>query len=132
MKILFAYVGFLVSFLAIDSVWISLVVIPLYTQEVGHLMASESNAIAAVLFYLIYAAGALFICREAMQENSMSGTFLNGAVAGGLAYGTYAFTNFAVLDGWSWILVVSDVAWGLVITGTACCVGLLASRMVAK
>ena len=124
-----AYIGFLVSFLAIDSVWISQVVIPLYTQDVGHLMAAETNVVAAILFYLVYAAGALFICRRAMMQNSLSLTFLNGAVAGGMAYGTYAFTNFAVLEGWTWLLVVTDVAWGIVITGLACCFGLLLSRL---
>ena len=54
---------------------------------------------------------------------------MNGAIFGGLAYGTYAFTNYAVLKGWTWTLVAADVAWGVVLTAVAAACGLLAAQL---
>jgi uncharacterized membrane protein len=46
-----------------------------------------------------------------------------GFVLGLLAFGTYEFTNFATLRGWVIQMVVVDVVWGGVLTGTSAWVG---------
>lgn len=128
MKYLIAYLGFLISFLILDSIWISQVVVGMYRAQVNHLMAENANMFAAILFYLMYAAAAIFLSRAAVKSGSQRGALVNGGIAGGLAYGTYALTNFAVLDGWTWQLVVADVLWGIFVTAVCCTIAVFASR----
>jgi len=45
--------------------------------------------------------------------------FLNGALFGLFAYGTYEATNMATLRGWRWSMVLSDTAWGGLVSGVA-------------
>lgn len=132
MKYAISYIAFIVSFFVIDSIWISQVVIGLYEQEISHLMAEQTNVVAAVLFYTVYAAGTLFLCRRSIDDDALGATFINGAVAGGLAYGTYAFTNFAVLEKWTLLLVSTDIAWGILVTGLCASISLLARRIFVR
>jgi uncharacterized membrane protein len=125
-----AFVGVLVAFFAIDIIWISLVVRPMYDQQVGGMLRANPQLGAAALFYLMYAAGIVyFAVLPARQSGGMRLALLNGAFFGGLAYGTYAFTNHAVLEGWTFTLVVADVAWGIVLTAVTAACGLLAARL---
>ena len=56
---------------------------------------------------------------------------LNGAMIGFLAYGTYEATNLATLKGWSYEMLVVDVAWGMTLTTLTAVVGFLAYRWMA-
>jgi uncharacterized membrane protein len=125
-----AFAAVVVAFLAIDVLWISRVVRPMYDQQVGGLLRAEPRVGAAAVFYLIYAAGIVyFAVRPALQSGGVRLAMLNGAIFGGLAYGTYAFTNHAVLKGWTFTLVVADVAWGIVLTAVTAACGLFAARL---
>lgn len=125
-----AYAGVVVSFLAIDAVWISRVVKPMYDREVGGLLRETPQMGAAAVFYLMYAAGVVwFAVQPAHAAESVRPALLNGAIFGGLAYGTYAFTNHAVLRGWTWSLVVADVLWGVALTAAVAACGYLVSRI---
>lgn len=128
MQYVIAFIGFLTSFLVLDSIWISQVVVGMYRAQVNHLMAEDANMIAAILFYLMYAAAATFLSRPAIKRGSCRLALIYGGIAGGLAYGTYALTNFAVLDGWTWQLVVADVWWGITITAVCCAIAVLATK----
>jgi len=46
-----------------------------------------------------------------------------------VAYGIYAFTNYALLKGWSFNLAAADVGWGIAVTALAAACGLLAARL---
>ena len=35
-----------------------------------------------------------------------------------MAYGTYVFTNHAIMKEWSWLISLSDLAWGIVLSTT--------------
>jgi uncharacterized membrane protein len=48
-----------------------------------------------------------------------------GAVLGLIAYGTYDFTNLATLKGWSTVVSVVDIAWGISLTAIAAKLGFL-------
>jgi uncharacterized membrane protein len=125
-----AFVGVLVAFFAIDILWISLVVRPMYDQQVGGLLRSNPQLGAAALFYVMYAAGIVyFAVLPALPSAGMRLALLNGAIFGGLAYGTYSFTNYAVLKGWTFTLVAADVAWGIVLTAVAAACGLFVTRL---
>ncbi len=125
-----ASIGVLVAFLLLDIFWIRLVVQPMYDQQVGELLRETPRSGAAALFYLTYAAGIVyFAVLPAMETGGIRLALLNGALIGGLAYGTFAFTNYAVLRGWTFKLVVADVSWGIVLTAATAACGLLAARM---
>ena len=125
-----AFAGVLIAFLAIDMIWISRVVQPMYEQQLGGLLRPSPRVGAAALFYLMYAAGIVyFAVLPALTSGGIRLAMLNGAVFGGLAYGTYAFTNYAVLNGWTLTLVAADVAWGIVLTAVTAACGLYAARL---
>lgn len=125
-----AYLGVLVSFLAIDLLWINLVVRPMYDQQVTGLLRASPRLGPAGIFYLMYAAGIVyFAVLPALSSGGLRLALLNGALFGGLAYGTYAFTNYAVIQGWTLTLVLADVAWGIVLTAAVAACGLFSARI---
>jgi len=128
---LIAFVATLVSFLAIDLVWITSVVRPLYEREVPGLLRDEPRIGGAVLFYVAYVAGiVLFAVRPGLAQQSVGVTLGYGAAFGALAYATFTVTNYAVLNQWTVTLVVTDIAWGAVLTAVAGACGFYAARLV--
>ncbi|MCA9294884.1 MAG: DUF2177 family protein [Phycisphaerales bacterium] len=129
MTFLKAYAGVIVSFLVIDAVWIVLVAKPLYERTLGAMMRETPNFGAAAVFYLAYAAGVVLLeCLPAVANASPRTALINGAVIGGLAYGTFATTNYALLKGWTAGLVVSDILWGIAVTAVVAWCGYLVAR----
>ncbi|MDA0342317.1 MAG: DUF2177 family protein, partial [Proteobacteria bacterium] len=81
-----------------------------------------------VVFYVGYVAGVVyFAVLPALREGSWRAAARRGALLGLLAYATYDMTNLATLVGWSLPVSLVDMAWGMVITGTAATAGYLAS-----
>lgn len=87
---------------------------------------------AAAVFYLFYVGGVIwFVTVPAIEENAPAyAVLLQAGLLGGMAYGTYEFTNMATLKGWSWRMVLTDLSWGIFLTGTAAFAGYLAARRV--
>ena len=130
MKLLKAFTGALIAFLVVDIAWITWVVRPMYDREIPGMLRADPLVGAAVVFYLMYVAGIVyFAVSPALKGGGMKVALLNGAVYGGLAYATYAFTNYAVLEGWTFNLVVADVAWGVVLSAVTAACGLLVARL---
>jgi uncharacterized membrane protein len=87
---------------------------------------------AAVGFYVLYVVGILyFAVAPAVSAETWRVAALNGAIIGFLAYGTYESTNLATLKGWSYEMLVVDVAWGMMLTAMTAVVGFLAYRWMA-
>jgi uncharacterized membrane protein len=83
----------------------------------------------AAVFYLFYVVGVVwFVSIPALNVGSIAQAFFAGAVLGALAYGTYEFTNFATLKGWTAQMVMVDVIWGAVLTGTSAAVGVAVTK----
>ena len=81
---------------------------------------------AAAIFYLFYIGGIIwFASIPALASGQPSDAFLTGSILGLLAYGTYEFTNFATLRGWSIQMVAVDVVWGGLLTGMSAWIGVL-------
>lgn len=124
-----AFVAVIVSFLVIDGLWIAFVIQRLYENEVGNLLRSSPNMIAAGAFYLAYAAGIVFLAvRPAVRDRSGSTALIHGAVLGAIAYGTFTVTNYSLLNGWTATLVISDVLWGSALTAACAWCGLWSVR----
>jgi uncharacterized membrane protein len=125
-----AFAGTLVAFLAIDLVWILRVARPMYDQHLGGLLRANPQAGAAIAFYLAYAAGIVyFAVLPALASGGLRTALVRGAALGGVAYGTYAFTNYALFKGWTLTLAAADVGWGIVLTAATAACGLLAARL---
>lgn len=129
MTLLATYVGSLFAFLAIDAVWLTLVMKPLFDRHVGALLRENILLSAAAGFYVLYVVGILYFCTlPGLREGSLGLAALNGAILGFLAYGTYEFTNMTTLKGWQWSMVFTDTAWGMALTAVTAVVGVFIGR----
>jgi uncharacterized membrane protein len=90
---------------------------------------SEKPRLApAALFYLFYAAGALWLAILPATSRGWIGGFLNGTILGLVAYGTYDLTCASTMKIWSIRVTLADMTWGALATGAASAVGVLAAR----
>lgn len=100
-------------FFALDMIWLGLIAKKFYREQIGWLLKSDVNWIAAIAFYLLFLAGLVFFVIEpAMQKQSWSDALLRGAFFGLVTYATYDLTNLAVTKDWPLLLSIVDMAWG--------------------
>ena len=113
-----------VVFLAADAVMLRFVMAPLFRAHLGDMMLGSPRLGAAALFYLAYVAGLVkLVSLPALRSGEPVQALLNGAILGFVAYGTYEFTNYATLRGWSPSQVALDLAWGTILTAVAAWAG---------
>lgn len=124
-----AYAGCLVVFLALDMIWLRVVTRDYYPRQIGHLMAEDFNLAAAAVFYLIYLAGIVYLAVAPASGPDWTTVALRGAVLGLVAYGTYGFTNLAVMKQWPLAMTLVDTAWGVFLTAAASVGGWWAARL---
>jgi uncharacterized membrane protein len=110
------YLISLITFLAIDSLWLGLVAPSFYRSQIGYVMADNPNLFAAGVFYLLFIFGLQVFVIEPNQNNSLINTTLRGALFGLVTYATYDLTNLATLEGWPILLTIVDLAWGTTLT----------------
>jgi uncharacterized membrane protein len=119
-----AYIATAAVFLAIDAIWLGIIAKDLYRAQIGHLLAPSFRLGPAALFYLMYVAGVVyFAIAPALAGGRWQDALIPGAVLGFVAYGTYDFTNWAVMRDWPASMTMIDVAWGTALTATAASVG---------
>ena len=129
MQILTLYLTTSVVFLALDIVMLKRVLYPLFSSNLGDWLLEDPRMGPAAIFYLFYVGGIIwFASLPALASGQPSQAFVAGFILGLLAYGTYEFTNFATLRGWSAQMVAVDVTWGAVLTGTSAWAGVMAVR----
>lgn len=134
-----AAAGSAITLLAMDTVWLSQVAVGMYRDEVGELMGESTRWDAVVAFYLLYVVGIVVLAvlpalRAAYSTGltSWAAGGRNGAILGFVAYGTFGFTNLAVLEAWTLHLVLIDLAWGVVLTASSAAAGALAAGSRSK
>ncbi|MEO6608694.1 MAG: DUF2177 family protein [Aestuariivirga sp.] len=116
-KYLTSYLLVLVIFTVIDMVWLMGVARSTYVAEMGGLMKKSPNLVAAVIFYLLYAGGlAFFAVKPGFENGSWLLAAGMGAGLGLIAYGTYDFTNLAVIEGYGWRIALIDLVWGTTVS----------------
>jgi uncharacterized membrane protein len=116
-KYVLSYVLVLIIFTIIDMVWLMGVARSNYVAEMGSLMKKSPNLLAAVIFYLLYAAGLVaFALKPGLENESWLLAAAFGAGLGLVAYGTYDFTNLAVIEGYGWRIALIDLAWGTTVS----------------
>jgi uncharacterized membrane protein len=130
MKNLLIYGIATVVFFAIDMLWLRVIAKNLYRQKLGFILSDQVNWGAAFIFYFMYIAGILFFAvLPALRETNWQTALLNGALLGLMCYATYDLTNMATIKNWPLSIVVIDIVWGTVLTGS---VSLLTYTISAK
>ena len=106
-------------FFAIDMIWLGVVAKNFYAKQIGALMKSDINWIAAIIFYLIFIAGlVVFVILPAMEKNSWFYALIFGAFFGFVCYATYDLTNLAVAKDWPLLVTIIDLIWGAVLAAS--------------
>lgn len=131
MQIAVLYVTTTVVFLAMDAVMLKAVMRPLFERHIGDWLLEDIRFGPAVIFYLFYIVGLLWLVTlSALKADAPMQALIGGAVLGALAYGTYEFTNYATLKDWSPQMVAVDVTWGAVLTGVSGWLGVMITRAI--
>lgn len=126
-----AYIAALIVLAACDFVWLSTVGTSVYRPRLGGLLLERPVLWAAVLFYLVYAAGVVvFAVAPALGASSWLRAAGMGALFGLFAYATYDLTNLATLRSWSVLVTVLDIGWGAVLTAIGATAGYSVSRWI--
>ncbi|MEM7643667.1 MAG: DUF2177 family protein [Pseudomonadota bacterium] len=132
MQIIILYAASVTFFLVVDAIMLTTVMKPLFSRHIGDLLRSPIDLAPAAIFYLFYVAGLIYLVSwPALQNASIGQAFFKGAILGGLAYGTYEFTNKATIKGWHWSMVATDTTWGAVLTGATAAFGVWAALRLA-
>jgi uncharacterized membrane protein len=109
-----AYALTLLVFLALDMLWLGVLSKDLYRRSIGHLMSSQVNWTAAVVFYIIFLCGLfILVVHPSVVSGSVKQVLVMSAVYGLCTYATYDLTNLATLKEWPVRLVFIDIAWGI-------------------
>jgi uncharacterized membrane protein len=118
-KLISTYFIALIVFFAIDMVWLGVISKNYYKQKLGFILSPEPNWAAGIIFYLIYIGGIMFFAiNPGLKEMSWQTALINGAVLGALCYATYDLTNMATIAKWPIEIVIIDIIWGMVLTGS--------------
>lgn len=128
-----AYVAAAVVFAVIDGAWLTLAGPKLYKPILGPILADKVSLAPAVVFYLIYVAGIVFLAvAPALKDGQVRTAAVNGLVLGIVAYGTYDLTNQATLKVWATRLTLIDMTYGGVLTACAAAAAFVAVTRLVK
>ncbi|SMQ85614.1 Uncharacterized membrane protein [Devosia lucknowensis] len=130
MTILAAYGGTALVFFGLDMLWLTVLGIGFYRQEIGALLMDQPNLVPAAVFYLFYIAGIVgFAVIPAVNANSWIWALVAGVALGLLAYGTYDMTNLSTLKGWTLKISIIDLVWGGFLSGASALAGYWAVKL---
>ena len=119
MKYLYLYLIATIIFFAIDMVWLGWLAKDFYWKKLDFILSDQTNWTAAVVFYLIYIAGILyFAVVPGLNAGAWQTALMKGALFGFFCYATYDLTNMALIKGWPLEIVIVDIIWGTVLTGS--------------
>lgn len=131
-KLILTYLAMTAAFFAVDLVWLGLIAKDFYNKQIGHLMATNVNWVAAIIFYLLFIVGILiFAVLPAHEKVSFSKAAIYGALFGFFTYATYDLTNLATLKDWPIGMTIIDMIWGAVLTATVASVGYWVLQKIA-
>jgi uncharacterized membrane protein len=123
--------------MAIDLLWLGVIMKDFYSSELGELARRQAGSLsprwpAAILVYLLIPAGIVIFVRPLLQaDSSWAYTAGVGALFGFIVYGVYDLTNRAVLENYSLRLTVADILWGCILCAATTCVMRAAMRWIA-
>lgn len=106
-------------FFAIDMIWLGVIAKTFYRTQIGTLMNTNVNWIAAIIFYLIFIAGLVtFVIIPAIEKWSLLHTIFFGLLFGLVCYATYDLTNLAIAKDWPILVTIVDLAWWAILAAS--------------
>ncbi len=122
------YAVAVITFFIIDLIWLGVVARSFYQNQMGHLMRTDVNWPAAIVFYLVFVVGIIVLAIwPAVERQSLGHALALGALLGLVTYAAYDLTNLATLEGFPIRVVLVDMVWGTVLCATVSAVAYLAS-----
>lgn len=116
-KLIILYVITILTLVLIDALWIGLVARPLYDQYMGQLLVTNFRWLPAIIFYLMFVFGlVVFVLKPAIEDKNYPLTLKRALLYGLVTYGTYDLTSYITIDGFSLMIVVTDILWGITLT----------------
>lgn len=107
----------LLTFFAVDMVWLGLIAKNFYEKYLGFIMSKEVNWVPAIIFYLIFIfALVIFVVIPGIDAKSISKTIGLAIMFGLVTYATYDLTNLATLKNWPLIVTIIDLIWGITLS----------------
>ncbi len=104
-------------FIVIDLIWLGFIAKSFYRHQLSNLMAEKVKWIPALIFYLVYTIGVLYlVVLPASDKSSLSQALLMGALLGFVSYSTYDLSNMATIRDWPVKVVFADIVWGTILT----------------
>lgn len=111
------YLVALPVFFAVDMVWLGLVAKGFYQKQIGFLMKSDINWMAAIIFYLLFIAGlVVFVIQPAFEKKLFGDILFKGILFGLVTYATYDLTNLATVKNWPLTVTIVDLIWGMTLS----------------
>jgi uncharacterized membrane protein len=113
----------------LDLIWLRTISNGFFRAQVGPLLTDDPNAVAAVLFYLFFAAGIVFFAiMPGLKAMSLTTAAVQGAALGFIAYMTFDLTCLAILKGWTLPATLVDITWGTFVSAVATSAGYYAGN----
>jgi uncharacterized membrane protein len=131
MRFILLFVITTLIFFAIDMVWLGFIAKSFYRQRLGFILSESVNWKAAIIFYLLYVVGIIyFAIYPALVAQNWNDALINGAMLGFLCYATYDLTNMATIAKWPLTVVIVDMAWGTILTGSVALVSFWVTKNI--
>jgi len=113
------YLIALLIFFAIDFFWLGFIARKFYQEQIGFLMKTNINWLAAIIFYLLFIVGlVLFVISPSVERKSIFTAIFMGGLFGFFTYATYDLTNLATLKNWPIMVSVVDMIWGVMLSAS--------------
>lgn len=112
------YGAILPVFLAIDFLWLGVIMSKFYKDELGVLARISNGALTPVLWaagivYVLIPLGiVLFALPRVSAEHMVSSALFWGFVYGIVLYGVYDMTNYSLVSKWPLRMTIVDILWG--------------------
>ncbi|MBN2015942.1 DUF2177 family protein [Candidatus Dojkabacteria bacterium] len=125
------YLSTLAIHISIDLVWLGIISKGFYAKHLSDFLQARINWLAVLFLYIFYVLGILiFAVQPAIEKNSLSIAILFGVLFGFFTYMTYDLTNLATLKDWPIEVVVLDVLWGMILSGTVTCLSYFIAKLL--
>jgi uncharacterized membrane protein len=129
MQIVVIYAVTALVLAVLDAVMLTTILQPLFRRHIGALMLETPRVVPALLFYAGYVAGLIaLVSWPALRAGSALQAGLAGALLGAIAYGTYELTSYTIMRDWHPAMVVTDIAWGAMVSGLSASAGVAVVR----
>ena len=109
------YLTTLFYFLIIDTIGIQSFVIKIYKTNLPDNLKINFDITSAIIFYLIFVFGLVYFVIAPFKNASLSSVIIPAIMYGLATYASFGLTVKAVFNTFNWTIVISDVAWGMLL-----------------